>query len=435
MEEEERLAKNQRIKDAQIATRARRKSMVCRTYEAKIDESHLSVSKKETIRRIFLEAKWFCNEAIAFMRDGHPLLDFDYKTTTVHVKLPDGSFDTRYITHLPAACRQALLAQLLSDLKGLDVADRKGRKTGEIHFKKRVTAIRLKQVNSSYAVDFDRSAIRVNGIPGYMRVRGLDQLPDEFEWSCARLIESPLGHFVKLTVYFNQKDKPATNGKSIGIDFGCSTAFTTSEGTKIRVSVKESKRLKRLSRKINRKQVKGSNRRYENIRLLNREYAKMTNRKDDAGNKIVHGLRQYDRIVIQDEQLSNWKKTGHGKAVQHSTLGRVKRQLLESPNIVVLDRWLPTTKLCVGCGQKYPMPESERVFRCGDCGIAEDRDIHAAKNMIWFADHNIGVIQLGTERTEVTRGEFGPLVSAAVKSDRDQDLTENREASCSSGKR
>lgn len=58
----------------------------------------------------------------------------------------------------------------------------------------------------------------------------------------------------------------------------------------------------------------------------------------------------------------------------------------------------------------------------------------AAENMIWFADHNIGVIEVGAERIESTRGELKPLVMAAVLG-HDQAPTENREASCSSGKR
>ena len=49
-------------------------------------------------------------------------------------------------------------------------------------------------------------------------------------------------------------------------------------------------------------------------------------------------------------------------------------------------------------------------------------------------DHNIGVIKVGAERIESTRGELKPLVMAAVLG-HDQAPTENREASCSSGKR
>jgi len=32
-------------------------------------------------------------------------------------------------------------------------------------------------------------------------------------------------------------------------------------------------------------------------------------------NKIVHELKQYEHIVMQDEQLRNWHKNGHGKTV------------------------------------------------------------------------------------------------------------------------
>lgn len=434
MEDTERLAKNQRIKETQIATRARRSAMVCRTYEAKIDESHLSKRKAFVLSSMFLEAKWFCNQGLQFMNEGNALADFDYKTRDVEVLMPDGAKDPRHIEYLPAACRQALIAQMLGDLKGLSVADRKGRKTGHLKFKSEVRSIRLKQYDSSYSVDIAGSRIRINGV-GVVKVRGLSQLPEKFEWSCARLIHTSLGYFVKLTVYFAKPEPRPSNGKTLGIDFGCKTAFVTSDGDRISVSARETDRLKRLSRKSNSCQTKGSKRHKRVLRLLDREYERLANRKNEAANQLVHKLRQYDRVVIQDEQLSNWKKSGHGKAAQHSCLGRVKHQLLESPNVVVLDRWVPTTKLCTSCGTKYKMPLSQRVFTCPECGISEDRDVHAAKNMIWFADHHIGVIQLGTERTKVTRGEFEPLIAATVKGGRNQVQTSSREASCSSDKR
>jgi putative transposase len=434
MEDSERLAKNQRIKETQVATRARRASMVCRTYETKIDESHLSKRKALILSSMFLEAKWFCNQGLQFMNKGNALADFDYKTRDVEVLMPDGTKDARHIEYLPAACRQALIAQMLGDLKGLSVADRKGRKTGHLKFKSNVRSLSLRQYGNSYSVDFGGNRIRINGV-GVVRVRGLQQLPEKFEWSCARLVHTSLGYFVKLTVYFAKPETTVTNGRSLGIDFGCKTAFVTSDGDRISVSARETDRLKRFSRKSNRCQTKGSKRHRHVLFLLDREYERLTNRKNEAANQLAHKLRQYDRVVIQDEQLKAWQKGGHGKAVQHSCLGRVKRQLLESPNVVVLDRWVPTTKLCTSCGTKYKVPLSQRVFTCPECSISEDRDVHAARNMIWFADHHIGIIQLGTERTKVTRGEFEPLIAAAIKGDCAQVQTSNREASCSSDKR
>jgi hypothetical protein len=49
------------------------------------------------------------------------------------------------------------------------------------------------------------------------------------------------------------------------------------------------------------RKIKGSNNRYKTIKLIQREYQKISNKKQDKANKIVHILKQYDCIVIQDE--------------------------------------------------------------------------------------------------------------------------------------
>ena len=89
------------------------------------------------------------------------------------------------------------------------------------------------------------------------------------------------------------------------MDFGIKTNITTSEGEKLDVSVEESERLKKLHAKLE-NQTKGSNRRYKTIKQIRRQYLKLTNKKKDKANKIVHMLMQYDTIVIQDEQISSW---------------------------------------------------------------------------------------------------------------------------------
>ena len=76
--------------------------------------------------------------------------------------------------------------------------------------------------------------------------------------------------------------------------------MTTSEGEKLDVSVGESDRLKRLQREMFRR-TKGSNNRYKTIKLIRREYLKLSNRKKDKANKIVSKLKAYSCIVMQDE--------------------------------------------------------------------------------------------------------------------------------------
>lgn len=135
-----------------------------------------------------------------------------------------------------------------------------------------------------------------------------------------------------MTCYINKENfkTKEKNGKEIGLDLGIKSTITTSEGEKLDVSVEESDRLKRLQREMFRR-AKGSNNRRKTIRLIQREYQKLSNRKEDKANKIVSRLKVYDCIVMQDEQISGWHKGLFGKQVQHSCLGLVKAKLKVLP--------------------------------------------------------------------------------------------------------
>ena len=152
------------------------------------------------------------------------------------------------------------------------------------------------------------------------------------ELANANLIKKPDGYYLKVTCFINKENfkKIKKNGKEIGLDFGIKTTLTTSEGEKVDVSIGESERLKKLQRQLFRK-VKGSNNRRKTINLIQREYQKLSNKKTDKANKIVHKLKAYDCIVMQDEQIANWHKGQFGKQVQHSCLGLVKAKLKSLP--------------------------------------------------------------------------------------------------------
>ena len=135
----------------------------------------------------------------------------------------------------------------------------------------------------------------------------------------------------------------------------------------------------------------------------------MTNKKNDLANKIVHDLTDEKIYVMQDEQISKWKHQ-FGKKIQHSVLGRVKQKLMNNPNHVVISSTLTTTKVCRNCGKYHDeMTLSDRVFRC-DCGVEEDRDIHASKNMIFFYNNNIGMV-----RTKFNHVEIDKKISEAIQ--------------------
>ena len=83
---------------------------------------------------------------------------------------------------------------------------------------------------------------------------------------------------------------------------------------------------------------------------LDKEYQHLVNKKNDAANKVAHKLLENETVVMQDENLQGWKTNGHGKKVQHSILGRIKSILMRHDNVVVLNQYAPTTKLCTHCG-------------------------------------------------------------------------------------
>ncbi len=99
--------------------------------------------------------------------------------------------------------------------------------------------------------------------------------------------------------------------------------------------------------------------------------------------KFVADLNsRFGLIYIQDENLSGWHKDGHGKAVQHSCLGRVKAKLKAQDNVFVVNKWNPTTQQCICCGKKHEMPQNVRTFICPHCGTTMPRDFHSANRMV-----------------------------------------------------
>lgn len=185
-----------------------------------------------------------------------------------------------------------------------------------------------------------------------------------------------------------------------------------------------------LQKKLKR-QVKGSKNYGLTCEKLRQCYHKLNNKKDDISNKIVHNLLEHRLIIIQDEQLHEWHKNGHGSTIQHSILGRVNRKLKEhafitdkkklakDPNInddkqvVILPSNWPTTKLCRKCGAYHDeLTLDDRVFECS-CGVVEDRDVHAACNMIWLFE-NIAKNKVGQELVRYSRVEMESRVRDSI---------------------
>ena len=235
---------------------------------------------------------------------------------------------------------------------------------------------------------------------------GLKQLTkyNGLEYANAKLVYDGIDYYIILTCYINKKKENRQNYKNdiVGIDMGVSTSLTLSDGIKYDISIEESEKLKRLQAKLA-KQIKGSNNRYKTIKKIRKEYIHINNKKNDISNKIVHSILNNNKIVvIQDEQISKWRQDGlSGSKIQHSILGRIKSKLSMNDRVVMLDKWFPTTKYCSKCGNKVELELNDRIFECHICKTKEDRDIHAANNMIWFYLKYNKLDRSGTDQTSI----------------------------------
>ena len=214
----------------------------------------------------------------------------------------------------------------------------------------------------------------------------MEQIPPSAEFSSAKLIKRPSGVYLALTCFVpnnttSNSIENINSSNAIGIDFGIKTTITTSSGEKFDISIRESERLIGLQRKLSR-QKKGSKSRYNTRLLIQREYEKLSNRRRDKANKIYHTLTSLQTyIVMQDENIKGWQKGLFGKEVQNSALGTLKDKLKRNPNVIVIDRFFPSTKLCPICGTvKDDITLKDRTYICPKCGYREDRDVKSAKN-------------------------------------------------------
>ena len=261
--------------------------------------------------------------------------------------------------------------------------------------------------------------MHVAGIKRPIRVFGMDQIPQDAEFANAKLVKRPSGIYLMLICYIpkrngngNEENKP-----NIGIDFGIKTTITTSEGEAFDITVRESERLRGLQKKLSR-QIKGSRGWYDTKHLIRREYEKLANKRRAKANQVYHDIVTGRKlIVMQDENIRGWHKGLFGKQVQNSALGTLKRKLQSNPNVLVIDRFFPSTKMCPRCGVlKEDITLSDRIFACG-CGYTEDRDVKAAKTLLLAGEHIRSCTCLEGTRTPVERmSDFGASYEAWKRS-------------------
>ena len=400
LDDDVRKAKNEQIAASFKATKERRKRQTPRVVDLKIVTNKLTTNQREALERLFIEAKWVYNDAIG----SDDIFKYQVPKKTVAVHTPEG-VEQREFKVLGSQMKQSIVAGARSSIKTLASLKEQGKKVGKLKFKSEYTSVNLKQVGTTYKIRGSKA--RIQNIPGWVRVRGVAQL-EGTELANAKLVRRPDGFHLLVTTYRFTDEIPSQikHEGVVGVDFGVKTSFTLSTGEKFDIAVGETERLKWLQRKLARQQ-KGLNNYKKTQDKISREYQHITNRRDDIVNKLSHEILGYEQVFMQDENIAGWRsKRGYvrgGCKIQRSVLGRVKTRLMSNPRVTVLGKHVATTATCI-CGVKTKHAPDKRVFVCASCGYTDDRDIHAAKNMVRLS--GVDNLELSTDRTELTPVEL-----------------------------
>ena len=201
---------------------------------------------------------------------------------------------------------------------------------------------------------------------------------------------------------------------SVGVDAGLDSLLTLSTGEKItnpRHERRDRAALARAQRNQARK-VKGSANRAKARLKVARVHARITDRRHDLLHKLTTRLvRENQTIVIEELTVRTMVKNRSLARAISDAAWRQLRTLLEykadwhGRNLVVVDRWFPSSKLCSSCGALADrMPLAVRSWTCR-CGQIHDRDLNAARNIL---AEGLSVIACGggvrPQRTDVRTG-------------------------------
>jgi len=281
-------------------------------------------------------------------------------------------------------------------LKNLDTAyknffdscngKRKGKKAKPPRFKKKTNA---------QSATFTKTAFSLSGKSVYLaKIGDLNpiwsrDLPSDPS-SVTVIKDAANRYFLSFVVEVEPISIVAKN-QSVGIDLGIKTFAFMSNGEKAQSPdySKHDRKIRKLQRKLMKRQVKGSNRSYK-TRL---RIAKKHNRIADTRKDFLHKLstkvvRENQSIILEDLNVSGMVKNRKLSRVISLQGWREFRVLVEAKSekfgrqFTVISRWEPTSQICSDCGFRWGKLDLKvRTVTCVSCGSEHDRDENAARNI------------------------------------------------------
>ena len=265
-------------------------------------------------------------------------------------------------------------------------------KKGFPKFKSKRNARQSFQIKQNTYVDFDEKKVFIPKFKEGIKCRFHRFFDGKIKTSTISRTSTDR-YYISILVQMDEdkpNKKPIDENKAVGIDLGIKTFATLSNGKEIQ-NPKNLKnaltKLKRLQRNLSRK-AKGSNNREKARKILACQYERVSNRRNDFLEKVIHQLiTTYDTICLETLSSKNMMKNHRlAQALSDIAIGKFN-QLIEQKaewygvNILRIGRFEPSSKMC-SCGYVYrDLKLSQRVWTCPSCGRTNQRDLLAANNI------------------------------------------------------
>src|SRR6266571_4569948 len=205
-----------------------------------------------------------------------------------------------------------------------------------------------------------------------------------------RIVRRADGYYCQFCVKTERKVEHVPSGTQLGIDVGLKSFLTDSEGNTVdnpRHYRKTEKKLKRLGRRLSRKQKKSANRKKAR-KALAKQHLKVQRQREDFARKQANALvSSCDLIAYEDLQIKNMVRNRKlAKSIHDAGWGIFLQWLARYgflhgiPIIAVPPHY--TSQKCSDCDTIVHKSLSIRTHICTRCGVVLDRDQNAALNIL-----------------------------------------------------
>lgn len=179
---------------------------------------------------------------------------------------------------------------------------------------------------------------------------------------------------------------------AIGMDFSPAEMYVDSDGKSGKdfgyVAQKQAhhKQLRKLSKRLARKQKGSNNRNKARIKLARLEEHIANSRKDWIEKESLRLVKSYKKVVVEDLNLKGISKfLRNAKNMNDTSWGMFVSRLQAkgedySCEVIKADRYFPSSKLCSKCGWKYEnLTLDIRKWTCPKCGTNHIRTVENRK--------------------------------------------------------